>query len=34
VGGGATLSWLGQSRGLSKDYERRCKTSENLIYVP
>jgi putative transposase len=28
-----TLSWLGQSRRLSKDYERLCETSEALIYI-
>jgi putative transposase len=28
-----TLSWLGQSRRLSKDYERLCATSEVLIYA-
>jgi putative transposase len=28
-----TFSWLGQSRRLSKDYERLCATSETLIYV-
>ena len=28
-----TFSWLGQSRRLSKDYERLCATSEALIYV-
>lgn len=28
-----TLSWLGQSRRTSKDYERRCETGEALIYV-
>jgi putative transposase len=28
-----TFSWLGQSRRLSKDYERLCATSEALIYA-
>ncbi|MHB1131113.1 MAG: IS5 family transposase [Chloroflexota bacterium] len=28
-----TFSWLGQSRRLSKDYERLCATSESLVYV-
>src|SRR4029450_7232025 len=28
-----TFSWLGQSRRLSKDYERLCATSEALIYL-
>lgn len=28
-----TFSWTGQSRRLSKDYERLCATSEALIYV-
>lgn len=28
-----TFSWFGQSRRLSKDYERLCTTSEALIYV-
>ena len=28
-----TFSWLGQSRRLSKDYERLCATSEALIYI-
>jgi putative transposase len=28
-----TFSWLGQSRRLSKDYERLCATSETLIYL-
>jgi putative transposase len=28
-----TLSWFGQSRRLSKDYERLCATSEALIYA-
>lgn len=28
-----TFSWFGQSRRLSKDYERLCETSETLIYV-
>jgi putative transposase len=28
-----TFSWLGQSRRLSKDYERLCGTSEALIYL-
>jgi putative transposase len=28
-----TIGWLGQSRRLSKDYERLCSTSEVLIYV-
>jgi putative transposase len=28
-----TIGWLGQSRRLSKDYERLCATSESLIYV-
>jgi putative transposase len=28
-----TFSWAGQSRRLSKDYERLCETSEALLYV-
>ena len=28
-----SFSWLGQSRRLSKDYERLCSTSEVLIYA-
>lgn len=28
-----TFGWLGQSRRLSKDYERLCQTSEALIYA-
>ena len=28
-----TFSWFGQSRRLSKEYERRCETSEALIYA-
>jgi putative transposase len=28
-----TIGWLGQSRRLSKDYERLCATSETLIYI-
>ena len=28
-----TFSWFGQSRRLSKDYERRCETSEALIFT-
>ena len=28
-----TFSWCGQSRRLSKDYERLCETSEALLYV-
>ena len=28
-----TLGWLGRSRRLSKDYERRVQTSETLIEV-
>ena len=28
-----TFSWLGQSRRLSKDYERLCETAETLIYA-
>lgn len=28
-----TFAWLGQNRRLSKDYERRCETSEALILV-
>jgi putative transposase len=28
-----TFAWLGQSRRLSKDYERLCATSETLIYL-
>ncbi|MAF64050.1 MAG: transposase [Planctomycetes bacterium] len=28
-----TFAWLGQSRRLSKDYERLCATSEALIYT-
>jgi putative transposase len=28
-----TFAWLGQSRRLSKDYERLCESSETLIYL-
>ena len=28
-----TFAWCGQSRRLSKDYERLCATSEALLYV-
>ena len=28
-----TFSWLGQSRRLSKEYERRCESSEAMIYA-
>ena len=28
-----TVSWLGQSRRLSQDYERFCATSEAIIYA-
>ena len=28
-----TIGWLGQSRRLSKDYERLCATSEALVYA-
>ena len=28
-----TFSWLGQSRRMSKDYERLCETSETMIYA-
>ena len=28
-----TFGWLGQSRGLSKDYERLSETSAALIYA-
>ena len=28
-----TFAWLGQSRRLSKDYERLCETSEAIIYA-
>jgi transposase len=28
-----TFSWTGQSRRLSKDYERLCTTGEALLYV-
>ena len=28
-----TFSWLGQSRRLSKDYERLCEMSEVLVYT-
>ena len=28
-----TLSWLGQNRWMSKDYERLAETSEAFIYV-
>ena len=28
-----TFAWLGQSRQLSKDYERVCETSEALLYA-
>ena len=28
-----TFGWLAHSRRLSKDYERRCETSEALIYI-
>ena len=28
-----TFSWCGQSRRLSKDYERLCATSEAVVYL-
>jgi putative transposase len=28
-----SFSWLGQSRRLSKDYERLCETSEHVILI-
>ena len=28
-----SLAWLGQSRRLSKEYERLCETSEAMIYA-
>src|SRR5690349_21835552 len=28
-----TFAWLGQSRRLSKDYERLCESSEAMVYV-
>ena len=28
-----TFAWVGQSRRLSKDYERLCETSEAMIYA-
>ena len=28
-----TFSWFGQSRRLSKEYERLCETSESVIYA-
>jgi putative transposase len=28
-----TLSWLSHTRRLSRDYERRCETSEAWIYI-
>ncbi len=28
-----TISWVGQNRRMSKDYERLCETSEAFIYV-
>jgi putative transposase len=28
-----SLAWLGQSRRLSKDYERLCETSEAMVYA-
>ncbi len=33
VGGGAHFSWLGQSRRLSKDYERLPESGEAFIHV-
>ena len=31
--GERTFSWFGQSRRLSKEYERLCETSESVIYA-
>ena len=31
--GERTFSWFGQSRRLSKDYEKLCATSEAIIYA-
>ena len=28
-----TISWLGQNRRMSKDYERLCSTSESFVYA-
>jgi putative transposase len=28
-----SFAWLGQSRRLSKDYERLCETSEAMVYA-
>ena len=28
-----TLAWLGQSRRLSKEYERLCESSEAMVYA-
>ena len=28
-----TFAWLGRNRRLSKDYERRCETTETWIYL-
>lgn len=28
-----TISWLSQSRRMSKDYERLCEMSEAMIYA-
>ncbi len=34
VGSGAeTFSWLGQTRRMSKDYERLCASAEAFVYV-
>ena len=33
LGGGATFSWLGQNRRLSKDYERLCASEEAFVYA-
>jgi transposase len=34
VGGGADLlSWLGQNRRISKDYERLCASAEAFVYA-
>jgi putative transposase len=28
-----TFAWLGQSRRLSKDYERLCEINETMVYA-
>ncbi len=34
MGGGADLlSWLGQNRRMSKDYERLCASAEAFVYA-